>query len=134
LTAEKSIEQLIQSTVPEEDIKSFQYPEEVEVDPDPSRDLSEHQSYEFASLRQCLKETEDTHKLRLDYTKRIFWLICIWLICVAASIFMSGFPWFGFKLSDKVLITFITSTTISVLGIFVIVAKWMFPNNNKKDK
>jgi hypothetical protein len=34
---------------------------------------------------------------------------------------------FYFTLSDKVLIAFITSTTASVIGIFIIVAKWLFP-------
>jgi len=34
---------------------------------------------------------------------------------------------FQFALSDKVLIAFITSTTASVIGIFYVVAKWLFP-------
>jgi len=37
---------------------------------------------------------------------------------------------------DKVLIAFITSTTINVVGLFVVVAKWMFPTvqNNTNEK
>lgn len=124
---DKSIDRLIENTVPEERIEDSPYSEEVE--PDLSRDLSEHKRDFF---RQKLREDRDTHELRLKYSNRIFCLVCMWLACVVVSVFMSGFNFFGFKLSDTVLITFITSTTVSVLGLFIIVAKWMFPNNHKK--
>ncbi len=101
-------------------------------EPDLSLDLAEHQLfYQVETLKQQLKEAQDTHKLRLGYAGRIFWLVCVWLACVAIAVFMSGFTFFGFSLSDNVLITFITSTTITVVGLFVVVAKWMFPNSNE---
>ncbi len=112
-------------------------PEEEEgVSPDLGQSLREHKlEHEVASLKQQLKEDEDVHELRLSYTSKVFWLVCIWLIFVAVVICCTGFSLCSFALSDKVLITFITSTTVTVLGLFVIVAKWMFPviqgkNNN----
>jgi len=100
--------------------------------PDLEIDLGEHKlQYEVDSLRQQLQESVDTHKLRIGYANKIFWLVCIWLAFVVAGVFLEGFPLSGFSLSDKVLIAFITSTTISVLGLFAIVAKWMFQQNGK---
>ncbi|MCC6589759.1 MAG: hypothetical protein IT168_23900 [Bryobacterales bacterium] len=53
-------------------------------------------------------------------------LVACWLGCVALCIFLSGIRLWGFELSEKVLIAFITSTTINVVGLFVVVAKWMY--------
>ena len=99
------------------------------ADPDPSRNLG----YYRRSQKQQLKELKDTHKLRLVYAGRIFWLVCAWLVLVAIAVFMSGFDLWGFKLSDKVLIAFIITTTINVVGLFIVVAKWMFPGDDKSN-
>ena len=100
--------------------------------PDLEIDLVEHKlQYEVDSLRQQLQESVDTHNLRIGYANKIFWLVCIWLACVIVGVLLAGFHAFGFSLSDKVLMTFIASTTINVLGLFAIVAKWMFQQNGK---
>ena len=36
--------------------------------------------------------------------------------------------------SDAVIIALITTTTINVLGLFYIVARWLFPQKNSNDK
>ena len=95
--------------------------------PDLERDLGEHQlQYEVDALRQQLQEAQETHRLRIGYANKIFALVCVWLGCVIGAVLLAGFQTFGFALSDKVLMTFIASTTVPVLGLFVIVAKWMF--------
>ena len=103
--------------------------------PDLSLDLVEHKlSFQVQTLEQELLESKDTQNLRLNYSNKIFWLVCSWLVCVAVSVFLAGFKIYNFSLSDKVLITFITSTTVNVVGLFVVVAKWMFPSNNNTKK
>lgn len=102
-----------------------------ETEPDLSLDLKEHQ---IKSLQQELQEAQDTHKTRLKYVSRIFWLVCGWLVCVAFAVFFAGWSFKAFNLSDQVLIAFITSTTINVVGLFVVVAKWLFPNGNGNKK
>ncbi len=92
------------------------------------------EEFEVQFLKQQLRESRDTHDLRLRYTTCIFCLVCVWLTFVVTSVFLTGFKILGFSLSDKVLMTFITSTTISVLGLFVVVAHWLFPINNQKNK
>jgi hypothetical protein len=104
------------------------------TDPNLHLPLEEHKLYyEEESLKQELLESKDTHNLRLSYTTRIFILVCTWLAFVVISVYLTGFKSLNFSLSDKVLIAFITSTTISVLGLFIVVAKWMFPINNPKN-
>jgi hypothetical protein len=82
---------------------------------------------EIGQLHQDLRETIEKHGLRVSFSRWIFGLVCSWLVCVAVCVFMSGFNAWGFKLPDTVLIAFITSTTLNVLGLFVVVAKWMYP-------
>lgn len=89
------------------------------------------QQYQINALEQQLQENKDNHNLRTKYANKIFWLVCIWLGCVIIAVLLVGFELYGFKLSDKVLMTFIATTTLNVLGLFAIVAKWMFQQNNK---
>ena len=67
----------------------------------------------------------DYHGLRNEYIPKLYKLIVVWLLFVAFCILATGF---GFmKLSDSVLIAFITTTTATVIALFVIVANWLFP-------
>lgn len=108
---------------------------------DLGEDLGEQRSiYEIDTLKQQLVESKDNHQLRIGYANKIFCLVCVWLACVVISLLLTGFHttfflWSGtgFLLSDKVLITFITTTTVNVIGIFIIVAKWMYPNDRNSN-
>jgi hypothetical protein len=103
------------------------------------------------------REGGETHELRKAYTKYLFTVTIAWLTSVLVFVILTGlkvnikFPVFVgrlfyyqeirlnpasdcancwllyFSLSEKTLIAFITSTTASVIGIFIIVAKWLFP-------
>lgn len=67
---------------------------------------------------------------REKYARRIFRLIVVWLAFVGIIIVADGIhnPVFGFlfDLSDAVLITLITTTTASVLGLFIVVVNYLF--------
>jgi len=65
---------------------------------------------------------------RKKYADRIYNLVCCWLIGIGVIIFYQGLwpEWKIFHLSDKMLITLIGGTTINILGIFVIVTKYLF--------
>ncbi len=79
-----------------------------------------------------LRELHDTRK---QYVGRLFWLIAWWLAVVVALVALTATLKDVFTLADSVLIAFITSTTVSVIALFVIVAKWLFPaaGDDKKD-
>jgi len=61
----------------------------------------------------------------------LFWLIVVWLAFVVTYVGLTASTGGKFKLSDSVLIAFITSSTVSVLGLFVLAAKWLFPSPPK---
>ncbi len=105
---------------------------EAEEQADLGKTLEDHRAhYEITELARLQREANDLHRMRLDYAQRIFTLVLAWLGCVAISVFLTGFGGTAstsFFLSDKVLIAFISSTTINVIGLFIVVAKWMYPN------
>lgn len=104
---------------------------------DPSEDLDDvKQDYEIEQIKEQLKElgqgrrhADDVHKMRKSFAPYLFGLVCVWLVIVAVAVFFSGFEFKGFKLNDKVIIAFIATTTANVLGLFYVVAKWLYPNN-----
>ncbi len=85
-----------------------------------------------AEAARAKKLTNDGHELdlkqRKEYANKIFYLIVVWLIVLLVILLLQGFGKTndGFSLSDSVLLAFIGGTTVNVLGIFVIVAKYIF--------
>jgi len=97
-----------------------------------------------------VKILQQDRQERQKYAKYLFKLICAWLLGIYSIIMLAGFgatvarfdmsdvpvvkrlefkP--SFKLSDAVLLALIGGTTINVLGLFVIVANYLF--NSPKD-
>jgi hypothetical protein len=65
-------------------------------------------------------------ELRDEYIPKLYIMMLAWLCFVAVCIIAVGIGWL--TLADAVLIALITTTTATVLGIFIIVAKWLFPS------
>ena len=101
-------------------------------------DVGNSDNNESAEAESNLYE-QDYRKARLEglkqdigerkkYANRIFWLISFWLIGLFGFIFVQGiggaFGWF--RLSDNISVTLITGTTVNVLGIFIIVVRYLF--------
>jgi hypothetical protein len=75
-------------------------------------------------------------KAREKYADKMYGLIAGWLKFVAVVVFLQGV--FGetaflslFKLGSEVLITLITTTTATVIGLFIIVANYFFFRDGK---
>ena len=77
-----------------------------------------------------LKGLKQDREERKRYATRIFNLIAVWLFGIFFLLILAGFRPFGFHLGDTVLVSFIGGTTINVLGIFIVVAKYLFPSRN----
>jgi hypothetical protein len=112
---------------PRKDVKSNAAEQEQE-------DLEkQRKQLENVSLEQDIKE-------RKAYALKVYRLICVWLGVIAFPLFLQGcsetsievlglsLQW-RFSLSDQVLITLISGTTINILGIFIIVVKYLFHSN-----
>ncbi len=71
----------------------------------------------------------------LELRERIApWIVAItacYLFFVAAVVAFAGFGFWNFFLDDSVLIALLTSTTVTVLGLIIIILKSLFPNDSK---
>lgn len=92
---------------------------------------------------------EQYHKNRKRYTGRIFWLMVAWMVCVLAILVASGIArpeqpegrdlawhdWLvSFELSEAILLALIGSTSANVIGLFVIVARFLFPRDGADER
>ena len=84
--------------------------------------LGEQRYLEEAHLASFKQDTMH----RAVYAPKIFWLVVAWMIGIFVLLFFQGFHFFSFDLSNSVLIAVITGTTATVLGMLVIVAKYIF--------
>ena len=79
-----------------------------------------------------IRGAEQDIEERKKYAHRNFCLIVGWLVVVNLMLFFQGFKFtvsgHEFSLPTPVLLTVIGSTTATILGIFVIVTKYLFPN------
>ena len=107
------------------DIESIRPPELDPPDqPDPLS-KSEANSYNNRLADARLRSLNQDIDERRKYARRIFWLIAVWLYGLGLIILFQGF-WDTFSLPEGVLIAIIGGTTVSVLGIFGFVAKYLF--------
>ena len=100
---------------------------ELQKNPDPrtSEELKKLEIYRSRLINLQLKQDLEQRK---KYADRIFCLICVWLFAIFGIVALQGFSFKGFDVSDKILMVLIGGTTINVLGLFVIVARYLFPN------
>lgn len=68
---------------------------------------------------------------RKRYAFRLFGLSFFWLLFIGVYLILAGMSFL--KAADSVLIALITTTTANVLGLFYIVARWLFPNKGNNE-
>lgn len=79
-----------------------------------------------------LQNEQQNRADRRKYANRIYWLMVCWISSIMLTVLVNGLgDCIYFHVSDKVLITLISGTTINVLGVFVIVAKYLFNHGPK---
>ena len=90
----------------------------------------DEQRFEVRRRDQIIREKDeeierckDEHKLRKRFLSRVFWFVVAFVAATLAIVVWSG-------LSDKVLITLLTTTTANIIGILLIAFKWLFPTRN----
>ena len=65
---------------------------------------------------------------RKEYASKLYWFLSLWSICLLAILVFCGLG--CIYLSDKVLVTLLAGTTIEIVGLFVIVTRYIFPKKN----
>lgn len=104
----------------------------------PAADSKTISETEDLKLRTHLRRLEQDIDERKKYANRIFVLVAIWLAVVVVVLVADGirWPWMaryvGFDLPEAVLMALITTTTGGVVGILLIVARYLFPQRPAK--
>ena len=80
----------------------------------------EHLKTLIDSLRQDMGE-------RKTYANRTFYLVAVWLTAIAVVVFLQGFKLAGFSLESGIVEALIGGTTTGVVGLFLIVTRYLFP-------
>ena len=65
---------------------------------------------------------------RKRYARGIFILVISWITAVLVLLFFQGFQIYGFHLSDSVLLGALGSTTANIIGVLIIVIRYLFPS------
>lgn len=88
---------------------------------------SEAKELDNRARAEQIEQLKQDRAERKKYASYSFKLVCTWLGAMLLLVTLRGFgPW-GFELSDPVLITLVSTTTASIVAIFVFVAKYLFP-------
>ena len=98
----------------------------ISPEPDPttryeiSNWLEQEQAAKVRGVIQDIRE-------RKKYALCIFVLVATWLAAMIAILLFEGFAMRSFKLSDGAIIAVVTTTTGGVVGLLVLVVKYLFP-------
>ena len=95
--------------------------EEKFLDKNVSKEIQLEELKTLQEYNRTLKQNNDERK---KYAGWIFLLTCFWAFLIFIIIFMQGLG--HMTLSDQVMITLITSTTINFFGFFLLVVKYLF--------
>lgn len=105
------------------------------MDGDPDSAELARKKIENERLTHQLKELKKDSNKKDDFYKTVKRLTISWLIFIAVLVLANSIniPWndgiYEFSISSQVLIALVSSTTASVIGLFFIVGRYLFPNN-----
>jgi hypothetical protein len=99
---------------------------------------------EVQELRDAFGRNRDIHWARMIGLLLLFVLIVTWLIYILKFVYWTGTPanWHPgaknhdimvLKLSDPVILALIGATTVNVLGLFYVAARWLYGEKQKPE-
>ncbi len=111
---------------PSSEIAKIRSPDQLPIDPNADEEQRKYYAAQTRGLEQDIEE-------RKKYSQRIFVLCCIWVFVVFALLVAQGLSWLThFSLSQPVLLAAIGSTTANIIAVFVIVARYLFPDRSRR--
>ena len=114
-----SLQQIVEADLPDDADDDGEYLAEAQEFEEGAEDLR------LEDRRELLKGRKQDRRERKGYAELVFRLVCWWLAGVMALVCCSGLD--ALQLDGTVLMTIVGSTTASVVAIFVVVAKYLFP-------
>ena len=104
------------------DLSKIKAPDSLPIDPNSDEEQRKYYAAQTRGLEQDIEE-------RRKYSLRIFILCCVWVFGIFGLLLAQGFNWITrFNLPQPVLLAAIGSTTANIIAVFVIVARYLFPN------
>lgn len=85
-----------------------------------------------ASMFEDYTSKKQDREQRKQFSIWIFGIVCVYLLIVLVLLYLTGFSLT--ILSDTVLVSLLTTTTANVIGLLVIVARYLFPRNGNGNK
>lgn len=92
---------------------------------------SDNLAIERALKIEEYKGKKQDREQRKDFAGKIFNFLMWYMIIAGAILFLSGAKIYGFQLNDIILVTLLGTTTVNVIGLFIVVAKYLFPQHNE---
>lgn len=86
------------------------------------------QEKKIQKLDEEIKDLQQDREQRKYLSYALFGFMCVYMLIALIIVFCCGFGWMF--LSDKVLITLMTTTLAGVIGIFGFVAKYLYHNKS----
>jgi glutamine synthetase adenylyltransferase len=118
-TQEEPLQRIVEADWPEDADDDGEYLAEVQEFEE------EAEALRLEDRRELLKDRKQDRRERKRYAELVFRLVCWWLAGVMALVCCSGLD--ALHIDGDVLMTIVGSTTASVVAIFVLVAKYLFP-------
>ena len=89
----------------------------------------EEAQYAIEKLREELQSARQDREQRKEYSDKLFQLV-VWILGgLGFIVFLDGLEAAAFSVGDETLRLLIVSTVGSVIGLFHIVARYLFPQN-----
>jgi hypothetical protein len=92
---------------------------------------------DVAVALQELEEAKQAMVMRKEYASRIFKFVCYWSISFGIVLLLQGFGGLckcKFNLANNVIIILEGTTFLEVLGLMIIVLRYLFPVNKIKER
>ena len=76
--------------------------------------------------KEELKGKIQDREQRKEFGIKIYHFLCFYLSSVLFLIILSATPLIKFELTEAIIITLLTTTTANIIGIFILVVKYLF--------
>jgi len=63
---------------------------------------------------------------RKEFTNKIFWMLVSFLFVTMVFVFLNALKCIPFEISDTVMVALLTTSSANVVGIFLVVVKYLF--------
>lgn len=91
---------------------------------------SSKETIELALMNEELESKKQDRRQRGEFSRKIYWTIVGYMVVVLCVLCATGAGWLCFS-SPAIMITLLSTTTANVIGLFVIVTKYLFHTSSK---